>query len=96
VKIQIKFDPNSRADRDRVRAILDSLPATNAAPPREDKATEAVLDIMRRHGGEARHGVIQQEMRANDFPGWLTPKRHLIKTGRIKQRGRGLYYIVVS
>src|SRR5262245_4926820 len=93
MEITVTFDPYSAADRDRVRQMLDSFPTTRAKPPQQTSATEAVLDILRKHNGEARHSVIRREMKARGFPGWLTAKRHLLKAGLIEKRTRGLYAI---
>ena len=96
MELQVKFDPYSAADRDRVRHILDTFPSTRAKPPKENSATEAVLGILERHGDEARHSVIRREMNAMGHRGWLTAKRHLLKAGKIEKRGRGLYGVVKS
>ena len=94
MEIQIKFDPYSAADRERVRLILDGFPTARVQPVREDSATDAVIAILERHGGQARHAVIRKEMKAQGFPGWQTPKNRLLKAGKIKKLSRGLYAIV--
>src|SRR5262245_58684877 len=93
MEIQVKFDPYSAADRDRVRLILDSFPTARAKPVREDSATDAVIAILERHGGQARHAIIRNEMKTQGFPGWQTPKLRLLRAGKIDKLSRGLYGI---
>ncbi len=97
MELQLKFDPYSAADRDRVRKVLDTLGAfpTARAPALSAAAADAaVLEILAAHGGEARHNVLSKGMKAKGFRGWLNSRYRLIKAKKIVQVGRGLYRVV--